>query len=46
MSDENHSFAIKCREHWERLKLSNPDTLKKRIIEAFDPKHEPAAGCR
>jgi len=35
MSDEQQTFAIKCRAHWERLKLSNPETLKQRILEVF-----------
>jgi hypothetical protein len=35
MSVENQSFAIKCREHWERQKLSSPETLKRRILEVF-----------
>jgi hypothetical protein len=36
MSVEHHSFAIKCREHWEHSKFSNPEILKQRILEAFD----------
>ena len=35
MSVAEQTYAAKCREHWERLKLSNPETLKKRILEAF-----------
>ena len=35
MTVEEQTFAAKCREHWERLKLSNPETLKQRIIEVF-----------
>jgi hypothetical protein len=35
MSAEQQNFASKCREHWEGLKLSNPETLKQRILEVF-----------
>jgi hypothetical protein len=36
MSVAEQTYAAKCREHWERLKLSSPETLKQRILEAFD----------
>lgn len=35
MSDEQHTFAAKCREHWERMNHSDPAVLRKRILEIF-----------
>jgi hypothetical protein len=35
MSGERQTYAIKCREHWKRQKLSSPETLKQRILEVF-----------
>lgn len=36
MSVENRNFAIKCREHWVRMKLSNSETLKTQIVNIFE----------